>query len=120
MKKLVLLVLLLSLSVSGANDNKIKKSSKKINKVELTNANTSDKETGILDFKVDTIFKNVTFNSVEAIDYINIYNEVNQQIFSANARIILGDTLNISFLEKGTYYIEIIFGEKKGAKQIII
>ena len=120
MKKLLLLVLLLSLSVSGSNDNKIKKSSKKVNKVELTTANTSDKEAGILDFTVDTIFKNVTFNSIEEIDYINIYNESNQQIFSANARIVLGDTLNISFLDKGMYYIEIIFGEKKGVKQIII
>jgi len=120
MKKLVLLALLLSLTVSSANDNKIKKGSKKINKTEWTSSNNRNKELRILDFTVDTIFKNVTFNSVEEIDYVNIYNESNQQIFSVNARIILGDTLNISFLEKGTYYIEIIFGENKGAKQIII
>ncbi len=119
MKKLLLLLLLFSLTVSSANDSKIKKSSNRISKTEFKN-DDNKKELGILDFKVDTIFKNVTFNTVEEIDYINIYNEDQQQIFSVNARIILGDTLNISFLEKGTYYIEIIFGEKKGAKQIII
>ncbi len=120
MKKLVLLVLLLSFSFSNANDNKIKKDSKRISTTEVSHNDNSNKELGILDIKVDAIFKNITFNSVEQIDFINIYNKDEQQIFSANARIIIGDTLNISFLEKGTYYIEIIFGEKKGVKQFII
>ncbi len=122
MKNLILVVLLLSFTFSNANENedKTKKGTKEINKSEINSNIDSNQLINALDFTADTIFKNVTFNSVEKIEYINIYDVNQQQIFSANARIIVGDTLNISFLEKGTYYIEVIIGENIGAKQIII
>jgi hypothetical protein len=120
MKNLLLIVLLLSFTFSYAIDNKTKKGTKEISKTETTSSKASLDLINALDFTADTIFKNVTFNSVEQIDFINIYNENQQQIFSASARIIVGDTLNVSFLEKGTYYLEVIIGENIGAKQIVI
>jgi len=120
MKNLILIVLLLSFTFSNANEDKTKKSTKEISKSEINSNSESNQLINALDFTADTIFKNVTFNSVEKIDFINIYNVNQQQIYSASARIIVGDTLNISFLEKGTYYIEVIIGENIGAKQIII
>ncbi len=120
MKKLLLVVLLLSFTFTYAIDDKTKKDSKEISNSKIVSHTESKDLINALDFTADTIFKNVTFKSVEQIDLINIYNENQQQIFSASASIIVGDTLNISFLEKGTYYIEVIIGENIGAKQIII
>ena len=119
MKRLVLLILLISLTFSYGNGDNNRMNSKEEKTTSSSERKTSDVELKDLDFTVDTIFKNVTFESVEKIEFINIYNEDHQQIFSANANIIIGDTLNISFLEKGTYYLEVIIGENIGARQII-
>ena len=105
---------------SYAIDDNTKKGTKRFSNSEIGSKKENLNLINALDFTADTIFKNVTFNSVEQIDFINIYNDNQQQIFSANARIMVGDTLNISFLEKGTYYIEVIIGENIGARQIII
>ena len=124
MKRAILLILILSVTFSYASGKKPAKKTKEAVKVEKTNefsdsrVNANDLEA--LDFTADTIFKNVTFKSADKINFINIYDENNQQIFSAKGSIIVGDTMNISFLEKGTYYIEVIVGETIGAKQIII
>ncbi len=121
MKRAILLILLISFSFSYAND------SKKPNKTNVVEANkefsdsrVNESDLDALDFTADTIFKNVAFKSANKINFINIYDENNQQIFSAKGSIIVGDTLNISFLEKGTYYIEVVVGDTIGAKQIII
>ena len=119
MKRLVLLILMISFTYSYGNGNDNRVNSKEEKTTSTSNRKTSDVELKDLDFTVDTIFKNLTFESVEKIEFINIYNGDHQQIFSANAKIIKGDTLNVSFLEKGTYYIEVIIGENIGAKQII-
>ena len=120
MKNLVLIVILFSITFSYAIDKKSKKGNKAINNTETSTSKDNHDVLRSLDFTADVIFKNLTFNSIDKIDFINIYNENQQQIFSANANIIVGDTLNVSFLEKGTYYIEVIIGENIGAKQIII
>ena len=124
MKKLALLILLFSFTFSFSTEKKPAKKTKEVVKVE-SNSDFSDSRVNIsdleaLDFTADTIFKNVTFKSADKINFINIYDENNQQIFSAKGSIIVGDTMNISFLEKGTYYLEVIVGETIGAKQIII
>ncbi len=119
MKRLILLILLISFTYSYGNGDNNRVNSKEEKTTSSSERKTSDVELKDLDFTVDTMFKNVTFESVEKIEFINIYNEDHQQIFSANAKIIIGDTLNISFLEKGTYYLEVIIGENIGARQII-
>ncbi|MBT8394828.1 MAG: hypothetical protein KJN66_08250 [Bacteroidia bacterium] len=120
MKNIIVILLLLSFSVSNAFEDNSKKGKKEPSRSEINSSNERFDIIHALDFSANTIFKNVTFNSVDRIDFINIYDVNQQQIFSASARIIVGDTLNISFLEKGTYYIEVIIGENIGAKQIII
>lgn len=119
MKRLVLFILMISFTYSYGNDNNGRVNSKEEKTTSTNNRKSTDVELKDLNFTVDSIFKNVTFESVEKLEFINIYNEDHQQIFSANAKIIKGDTLNVSFLEKGTYYIEVIIGENIGAKQII-
>ena len=123
MKRFILLILLLSVSVSFADETRkpnpsksIVKENKENKEFSKRNVNASDLEA--LEFSADTIFKNITFNAVENIDFINIYDENNQQIFSAKGSIIVKDTLNISFLEKGTYYVEVVVGKTMGAQKI--
>ncbi len=124
MKRAILLILLISVTFSYASGRKPIKKVKKAVKVEknteFSDSRVTAKDLEALDFTADTIFKNVTFKSAEKINFINIYDQNNQQIFSAKGSIILGDTLNISFLEQGTYYIEVVVGDTVGAKQIII
>ena len=124
MKRAILLILLISFTFSFATEKKPAKKTKEVVKVE-NNDNFSDSRVSLsdveaLEFTTDAIFKNITFKSSDKINFINIYDENNQQIFSAKGSIIVGDTLNISFLEKGTYYLEVVVGEIIGAKQIII
>ena len=124
MKRAILLILLISFTFSFAAEKKPAKKTKEVVKVE-NNDNFSDSRVTLsdveaLEFTTDAIFKNVTFKSADKINFINIYDENNQQIFSAKGSIIVGDTLNISFLEKGTYYLEVVVGEIIGAKQIIL
>ena len=118
MKQVVLYLFLFTFTFNYAvetdvNNYEIKKEKK------ITENKSTKEKIDVLDFTTDSIFKNITFSSIENIDLINIYDTKQNQIFSANAKIIVGDTLNLSFLEKGIYYIEIISGEKIGAKQII-
>ena len=121
MKKLALLILLLSFTFNYANDKKPTNNTKLVEKTEsFSERSITATDLESLDFTADTIFKNVTFKSADKIHYINIYDSNNQQIFSAKGSIIVGDTLNISFLEKGTYYLEVVVGDTIGAKQIII
>lgn len=121
MKKLLLLLLLLSYSFSFANDSN-DPNNKTVNKEnkEFSESRVSTSDLEALEFSVDTIFKNITFNAADKINFINIYDANSQQIFSAKGSIIVTDTLNISFLEKGTYYIEVVVGENLGAKKINI
>ena len=123
MKRAILLILLISFTFSFATEKKPAKKTKEVVKVE-NNDNFSDSRVSLsdveaLEFTTDAIFKNITFKSSDKINFINIYDENNQQIFSAKGSIIVGDTMNISFLEKGTYYVEVVVGEMIGAKQII-
>lgn len=124
MKRAILLIILISFTFSYATEKKPTKKTDDVVKVEKTaefsDSRISASDLEALDFTADTIFKNVTFKSVDKINYINIYDENNQQIFSAKGSIIVGDTMNISFLEKGTYYIEVVVGETIGAKKINI
>ena len=118
MKRVILYFFLFTFTFNYAVETDVNNS--EVKKEKKTTDNRSTKENiDILDFTTDSIFKNITFNSIENIDFINIYDTEQNQIFSANAKIIVGDTLNLSFLEKGIYYIEVISGEKIGAKQII-
>ena len=119
MKRLVLLILMISISYSYGNGDNNRIKSKEDKTSSTSERKTGDVDLKDLDFTVDTIFKNVTFESVEKIEFINIYNGDHQQIFSAKGSIIVGDTMNVSFLEKGTYYVEVIIGDTIGAKQII-
>lgn len=123
MKKIVLLILLLSFTVSFADETRkpnpstsIVKENKENKEFSKRNVSASDLEA--LEFSADTIFKNITFNAAEKIDFINIYDEYNQQIFSAKGSILVRDTLNISFLEKGIYYVEVVVGKTLGAQKI--
>jgi len=124
MKRVIRLILILSVTFSFANGKKPAKKTKEVAKVEKTtefsDSRVSASDLEALDFTADTVFKNVTFKSADKINFINIYDENNQQIFSAKGSIIVEDTMNISFLEKGIYYIEVVVGETIGAKQIII
>lgn len=123
MKRAILLILLISVSFSYAGSKKPIKKTKELIKIEKTSEFSDSRVSTIdldaLDFTADTVFKNLTFKSASKINFINIYDENNQQIFSAKGSIIVGDTMNISFLEKGTYYVEVVVGEMIGAKQII-
>lgn len=121
MKRAILIIFLISFTFSYANDSKNpnKPNIVKTNK-EFTERSVTTVDLEALEFTADIVFKNVTFNAADKINFINIYDENNQQIFSAKGSIIVGDTLNISFLEKGTYYIEVVVGKTIGAKQIII
>lgn len=120
MKKIVLLILLLNLTVSFADESRKPNPSTsdvKENK-EFSKRNVSASDLEALEFSADVIFKNITFKAAEKIDFINIYDEYNQQIFSAKGSILVRDTLNISFLEKGTYYVEVVVGKTLGAQKI--
>ena len=123
MKRAILLILLISVTFSYAGSKKPIKKTKEVIKIEKTiefsDSRISAIELDALDFTADTVFKNLTFKSVSKINYINIYDANNQQIFSAKGSIIVGDTMNVSFLEKGTYYVEVVIGDTIGAKQII-
>lgn len=122
MKRAILLIFLISFTFSFATEKKPVKSNNNEVKVEktseFTDSSVSIGDIEALEFSADTIFKNVTFNAADKIDFINIYDENNQQIFSAKGSIVVGDTLNINFLEKGTYYIEVVVGQTSGAKKI--
>ncbi len=124
MKRAILLILLISVTFSYATNKKPSKKAKEVVSIEKTaefnDSRVSLSDLEALDFIADTIFKNVTFKSADKINFINIYDENNQQIFSAKGSIIVGDTMNISFLEQGTYYIEVVVGETIGAKKINI
>ncbi len=124
MKRAILLILLISVTFSYATNKKPSKKAKEVVNIEKTaefnDSRVSLSDLEALDFIVDTIFKNVTFKSADKINFINIYDENNQQIFSAKGSIIVGDTMNISFLEQGIYYIEVVVGETIGAKKINI
>lgn len=124
MKRAILLILLISGSFSYATNKKPSKKAKADVNIEKTSefsdSRVSLNDMEALDFTADTVFKNLTFKSADKINYINIYNESNQQIFSAKGSIIVGDTMNISFLEEGTYYVEVVVGETIGAKKINI
>lgn len=124
MKRAILLILLISVSFSYATNKKPSKKAKAVVNIEKTSefsdSRVSLNDMEALDFTADTVFKNLTFKSANKINYINIYNESNQQIFSAKGSIIVGDTMNISFLEEGTYYVEVVVGETIGAKKINI
>ena len=122
MKRAIPLIFLISFTFSFATEKKPVKSNNNEVKVEktseFTDSSVSIGDIEALEFSADTIFKNVTFNAADKIDFINIYDENNQQIFSAKGSIVVGDTLNINFLEKGTYYIEVVVGQTSGAKKI--
>ena len=124
MKRAILLILLISVTFSYATEKKPTKKAKEVVKIEKTddfsNSRVSLNDLEALDFTTDTVFKNVTFKSSDKINYINIYDANNQQIFSAKGSIIVGNTLNISFLEEGTYYVEVVVGDTIGAKKINI
>ncbi len=124
MKRAILLILLISFTFSYATNKKPSKKTKDVVKIEKTtefsNSRVSLSDLDALEFTADTVFKNVTFKSADKINYINIYDANNQQIFSAKGSIIVGDTMNISFLEEGTYYIEVVVGKTIGAKKINI
>lgn len=125
MKQALFIIFLLTFSFVSANDTgkvpeSIAKETKKENKDSFSNSNVSISELEVLDFSVDAIFKNLTFKSAKSIDYINIYNEDQEQIFSAKGSILITDTLNISFLDTGIYYVEVVVNNTIGSKKISI
>ena len=120
MKKFALLIVLLSFSFASAQDS----ASNGLNDIsfdnEFTDRSTNDADLEALEFTTDTKFGNITFKAPSKIDVINIYDENQQQIFSAKGSIIVGDTMSISFLENGKYYVEVVVGEAIGSQQISI
>jgi len=61
----------------------------------------------------------VIFNSPNKVDYINIYNADNQEIFSALGTIIKNNKIDVSFLPSGTYYLEVVIGKNMGSHKLI-
>jgi len=61
----------------------------------------------------------VIFNAPNKVDFINIYNTYDQEIFSALGTIIKNNKIDISFLPSGTYYLEVIIGDNMGSHKLI-
>lgn len=61
----------------------------------------------------------VRFNAPNKVDYINIYNGDNQEIFSALGTIIKDNKINVAFLPEGTYYLEVVIGKNMGSHRLI-
>ena len=61
----------------------------------------------------------VAFNAPEKIDYINIFNSDNQEIFSAKGSIIENNKIDLSYLPEGTYYLEVVIGKNIGSHKLI-
>ncbi len=61
----------------------------------------------------------IKFNAPNKVDYINIYNSDNQEIFSALGIIINDNKIDVSFLPSGTYYLEVVIGKNMGTHKLI-
>lgn len=61
----------------------------------------------------------VAFNAPDDIDYINIYNSDHQEIFSAKGSIIEDNKIDLSFLPKDTYYLEVVIGKNMGTHRLM-
>lgn len=61
----------------------------------------------------------VVFTAPDKIDYINIYNTDNREIFSAKGSIIETKKIDISFLPSGTYFLEVVIGKNMASHKIV-
>lgn len=120
MKRAIIFLSLLTFNFSIANASGKHPESKTKDNSEFSKHSTTTADLEALDFTLDAIFKNVTFNAPDTIHFINIYDASQQQIFSAKGSILKTNTLNISFLDKGTYYIEVVTKDALGTKRVII
>jgi hypothetical protein len=120
MKKLVLLISMLIFSIGFSQSY-----SEDFNAslIEDTNgfepASINDMDLSMFDIESDMNSGDITFNASEKIDYINIYNSHQEEIFSAKGTIIENNKINISFLPAGTYYLEVVIGKDMGAHELI-
>jgi len=62
----------------------------------------------------------VVFNAPNEIDLVNIYDSYGNEIFSAQGTIIEDSKIDVSFLPKGTFYLEVVIGENMGAHKLNI
>ena len=61
----------------------------------------------------------VEFNAPNEIDFINIYDAYGQEIYSAKGTIIEASKIDLSFLPRGTFYLEVVIGDNMGAHKLI-
>ncbi|MBT8304974.1 MAG: T9SS type A sorting domain-containing protein [Bacteroidia bacterium] len=80
---------------------------------------TDATELEMFDITSNMVSGDVQFNASDKIDYINIYNSHQEEIFSARGTIIENNKINISFLPAGTYYLEVVIGSNRGSHEII-
>ncbi len=112
MKNLILLAAFLIFNVGFAQDE------------------TASVEVGFDDFEIEMseldkfeitanmVAGEVEFNAPNEVDLINIYDSYGQEIFSAKGTIIEDSKIDISFLPRGTFYLEVVIGEDMAAHQL--
>lgn len=114
MKKLILITALLIFNVGFSQ-----------NETATIEDDFSDFEVEMSDVEKLGITANMTvgeiaFNAPNEVDLINIYDSYGQEIFSAKGTIIEDSKIDISFLPRGTFYLEVVIGEDMGAHKLLI
>jgi len=66
----------------------------------------------------DMTIGEVKFNAPNEIDLVNIYDAYGQEIYSAKGTIIEDSKIDVSFLPRGTFYLEVVIGEDMSAHKI--
>lgn len=66
----------------------------------------------------DMTIGEVVFNAPNEVDMVNIYDSYGQEIFSAKGTIIEDSKIDISFLPRGTFYLEVVIGDNMGAHKL--
>lgn len=72
------------------------------------------------EFSFDQVTGYVTFNAPNKIDNINLFDENQQIILSANKDMITEGKMSLINFPEGTYYLELVIGDSKGSQMLTI